>query len=99
MEASRNRLRWRGERLFPHLSPDGQQMVFVTFEPSVKGHPENKDVMLRMMTLKDKKITLLAKLFGGQGTMNVPSWSPDGKQFAFVSYQLVRKEAGTGRVP
>jgi len=84
---------------FPHLSPDGQQMVFVTFEPSVKGHPENKDVMLRMMTLKDKKITLLAKLFGGQGTMNVPSWSPDGKQFAFVSYQLVRKEAGTGRVP
>jgi Tol biopolymer transport system component len=74
---------------FPHFSPDGQQMVFVTFDPSVKGHPENKDVMLRMMTLKDKKITVLAKLFGGQGTMNVPSWSPDGKQFAFVSYQLV----------
>src|SRR5713226_7541462 len=74
---------------FPHLSPDGQQMVFVTFDASVKGHPENKDVMLRMMTLKDKKITVLAKLFGGQGTMNVPSWSPDGKQFAFVSYQLV----------
>jgi TolB protein len=35
---------------------------------------------------------VLAKLFGGQGTMNVPSWSPDGKQFAFVSYQLVSKE-------
>jgi TolB protein len=78
---------------FPHLSPDGQQMVFVTFDPSVKGHPENKDVMLRMMTLKDKKITVLAKLFGGQGTMNVPSWSPDGNQFAFVSYQLVPKES------
>jgi TolB protein len=74
---------------FPHLSPDGQLMVFVTFDPSVKGHPENKDVMLRMMTLKDKKITVLAKLFGGQGTMNVPSWSPDGNRFAFVSYQLV----------
>ena len=81
---------------FPHLSPDGQQMVFVTFDPSVKGHPENKDVMLRMMTLKDKKTTVLAKLFGGQGTMNVPSWSPDGKQFAFVSYQLVPKE-GAGK--
>ncbi len=74
-------------------------MVFVTYDASVKGHPENKDVMLRMMSLKDKKITALAKLFGGQGTMNVPSWSPDGKQFAFVSYQLVLKEAGTGRVP
>jgi TolB protein len=84
---------------FPHLSPDGQQMVFVTYDASVKGHPENKDVMLRMMTLKDKKVAVLAKLFGGQGTMNVPSWSPDGKQFAFVSYQLVPKEAGTGRVP
>jgi TolB protein len=78
---------------FPHISPDGQQMVFVTFDASVKGHPENKDVMLRMMSLKDKKITVLAKLFGGQGTMNVPSWSPDGKQFAFVSYQLVPKES------
>ena len=84
---------------FPHLSPDGQQMVFLTYDASVKGHPENKDVMLLMMTLTDKKITVLAKLFGGQGTMNVPSWSPDGKQFAFVSYQLVPKEAGTGRVP
>jgi TolB protein len=78
---------------FPHLSPDGELMVFVTFDPSVKGHPENKDVMLRMMSLKDKKITVLAKLFGGQGTMNVPSWSPDGKQFAFVSYELLLRES------
>src|SRR6266403_1805677 len=69
----------------------GNLMVFVTYDASVKGHPENKDVMLRMMTVKDKKITVLAKLFGGQGTMNVPSWSPDGKQFAFVSYQLAAK--------
>jgi TolB protein len=77
---------------FPHFSPDGQQVVFLTYDASVKGHPENKDVLLRMMTLKDKKITVLAKLFGGQGTMNVPSWSPDGKQFAFVSYQFAPKE-------
>jgi TolB protein len=74
---------------FPHFSPDGRQMVFLTYDASVTGHPENKDVMLRMMSMKDGKITVLAKLFGGQGTMNVPSWSPDGKQFAFVSYQLV----------
>jgi TolB protein len=77
---------------FPHFSPDGQQMVFLTYDASVTGHPENKDVMLRMMSMKDGKIMVLAKLFGGQGTMNVPSWSPDGKQFAFVSYQLVPKE-------
>ena len=40
------------------------------------------------MSLADGKITVIAKLFGGQGTINVPSWSPDSKNFAFVSYQL-----------
>ncbi len=74
---------------FPHISPDGQWMVFLTYDKSVSGHPENKDVMLRLMSLKDKKITVLVKLFGGQGTINVPSWSPDSKQLAFVSYQLI----------
>jgi TolB protein len=73
---------------FPHISPDGKWMVFLTYEKDVTGHPENKDVMLRLMSLADKKITVLAKLFGGQGTINVPSWSPDNKSVAFVSYQL-----------
>jgi Tol biopolymer transport system component len=77
---------------FPHISPDGKWMVFLTYEKNVTGHPENKDVMLRLMSLEDKKIAVLAKLFGGQGTMNVPSWSPDSKSVAFVSYQLVRTE-------
>ena len=79
---------------FPHISPDGQWMVFLTYDSSVTGHPENKDVMLRLMSLSEqnmaeKKITVLAKLFGGQGTMNVPSWSPDSKKIAYVSYQLI----------
>ena len=72
---------------FPHISPDGKWMVFLSYDHSVTGHPENKDVTLRLMSLSDKKIKLLAKLFGGQGTINVPSWSPDSKQLAFVSYQ------------
>jgi TolB protein len=74
---------------FPHISPDGEWMVFLSYDKSVTGHPENKDVMLRLMSLSDHKITVLAKLFGGQGTINVPSWSPDSKHLAFVSYQLV----------
>jgi Tol biopolymer transport system component len=77
---------------FPHISPDGKWMVFLTYEKDVTGHPENKDVMLRLMSLEDKKITVLAKLFGGQGTINVPSWSPDSKQIAFVSYQFIPPE-------
>jgi TolB protein len=77
---------------FPHISPDGQWMVFLTYEADVKGHPESKNVMLRLMSLSDKKITVLAKLFGGQGTINVPSWSPDSKRLAFVSYMMVPGE-------
>ena len=77
---------------FPHFSPDGSRMVFLTYDPSVQGHPENKDVQLRMMSMSDGKITELAKLYGGQGTLNVPSWSPDGKRFAFVSYAWVEEE-------
>jgi TolB protein len=74
---------------FPHISPDGRWMVFLTYEKGVTGHPENKNVMLRLMSLEDKRISILARLFGGQGTINVPSWSPDSKQVAFVSYELI----------
>jgi dipeptidyl aminopeptidase/acylaminoacyl peptidase len=82
---------------FPHISPDGKWMVFVSFDKSVEGHPPNKDVMLRIMSLADKKITVAAKLFGGQGTINVPSWSPDSKRLAFVSYQLIPNEDLTAK--
>jgi len=73
---------------FAHPSPDGKWIVFLSYDKSVTGHPENKDVTLRLMPAKGGKIETLAKLFGGQGTMNVPSWSPDSKQIAFVSYQM-----------
>jgi TolB protein len=74
---------------FPHISPDGKWMVFLAYDKTVTGHPPNQDVELRLMSLVDKKIHLLAKLFGGQGTINVPSWSPDSKKLAFVSYELL----------
>ena len=73
---------------FPHPSPDGKWLVFLTYEKEVAGHPENQDVTLRLMPLPSGKIEVIAKLFGGQGTINVPSWSPDSRKIAFVSYQL-----------
>jgi dipeptidyl aminopeptidase/acylaminoacyl peptidase len=78
---------------FPHISPDGLQMVFIAYEKGVTGHPAEKDVELRLMALKDKKVHVLAKLFGGQGTINVPSWSPDGAKLAFVSYRQLPEES------
>ncbi len=73
---------------FAHPSPDGKWIVFLSYEKDVKGHPENKDVMLRLMPAGGGEIRMLAKLFGGQGTINVPSWSPNSENVAFVSYRL-----------
>ena len=75
---------------FAHPSPDGKYLVFVSFGPEVPAgqHPPNKNVMLRRMDLETGEVTELIKLFGGQGTINVPSWSPDSKKIAFVSYRL-----------
>jgi Tol biopolymer transport system component len=78
-----NRNNW-----FGHVSPDGKWMVYLSYEPDVKGHPANQDVMLRLHNLGDGTEKDLVKLFGGQGTINVPSWSPDSKRVAFVSYQF-----------
>ena len=78
---------------FPHISPDGKWMAFLSYEPGVTGHPANKNVQLRLVRLLDGapsgNISILAWLFGGQGTMNVPSWSPDSQKVAFVSYELI----------
>lgn len=77
------------ENWFPHISPDGQLMAYLTYEKGVGDHPENKDVMLKVMTLTTKNVDVLTRLFGGQGTINVNSWSPDSRYLAFVSYQIV----------
>jgi Tol biopolymer transport system component len=75
---------------FPHPSPDGRWIAFLTYAADVEGHPENKDVTLRLMPVAGGEIRTLAHVFGGQGTINVPSWSPDSRSFAFVSYRLAR---------
>jgi TolB protein len=77
------------ENWFPHVSPNGLSIAFLTYEKGVGDHPENKDVMLRVMDLASRKVEVLTKLFGGQGTINVSSWSPNSQYLAFVSYQLL----------
>ncbi|MHC1694805.1 MAG: TolB family protein [Eubacteriales bacterium] len=76
---------------FPHVSPDGSSVVMISYK---KGdlkpdeHLPHKDVELRLMSSSGGDIQTVAELWGGQGTINVNSWSPDGKKFAFVSYKL-----------
>jgi Tol biopolymer transport system component len=77
------------EDWFPHPSPDGKCIVFLSFPKGTKGHPPNQRVLLRRLALAggDVKPQTLMRLFGGQGTMNVNSWSPDSTRFAFVRYE------------
>ena len=71
---------------FPHPSPDGKWLAFLSYNKEVEGHPPDQDVFLRIMSVETGNVEILTKLFGGQGTINVPSWSPNSKNIAFVSY-------------
>ncbi len=72
---------------FPHISPDGKRMVFISYGDDVApdDHPFYKHVYLRMMPADGGQPKVIAYVYGGQGTINVPSWSPDSKKVAFVS--------------
>jgi TolB protein len=74
---------------FPHLSPDGETVVYLSYPPGTQGHPADLWVELKLVRnghWKDAKT--VAKLFGGQGTINVNSWSPDSTRFAYIAYPL-----------
>lgn len=71
---------------FPHPSPNGDVVLFLAFPAGTTGHPRDKEVSLKLMDTDGGNIRTLLTFNGGQGTMNVPNWSPDGKEFAFVRY-------------
>ncbi len=71
---------------FPHVSPDGKAVVYISYPPGTTGHPANKDVTLRLMNPDGSGQRDLVTFFGGQGTINVNSWAPDSRRFAYVAY-------------
>jgi TolB protein len=74
---------------FPHLSPDGRRATFVAFPPGTEGHPA--DVWVDIMTTDTsdwQQPTTVARIFGGQGSLNVNSWAPDSAHFAYVAYPV-----------
>jgi TolB protein len=72
---------------FPHISPDGKWMVYISFPNDIEpnSHPSYQKVTLNLMPVAGGAPRVMAYLYGGQGTINVNSWSPDGKHIAFVS--------------
>lgn len=88
---NQTRMTWDEESncWFPHLSPDGKQVVYIAYKKgdvAPGDHPPCKNVEIRLMDADGENTRTLVRLFGGQGTLNVNSWSPDGTQLAFVSY-------------
>ena len=76
---------------FPHVSPDGQNIVYLAYLPEVSAddHPWYKHVYLVIKPVAGGDARVIANLYGGQGTINVPSWSPDSRQIAFVSNSIL----------
>ena len=72
---------------FPHPSPDGRFVAYLAYEAGTTGHPANRMVELRLMSADGGTPRILRSLFGGQGTLNVPSWAPDSRRFAYVKYE------------
>lgn len=75
---------------FPHPSPDGRWVVYLAYlEDQGDAHPFGRQVKLRLMNVRDGSVRdLTPPFFGGQGTINVPSWSPDSRRVAFVVYAV-----------
>jgi TolB protein len=76
---------------FPHLSPNGKLANYISFPPGTLGHPPDLDVEVRLVPTADwRDVVWRFPLLGGQGTINVNSWSPDSDRFAFVAYPMQR---------
>lgn len=76
---------------FPHISPDGKWVVYIAYnkdDVDPGDHPADKQVELRLMPSSGGESCVIARLFGGQGTINVNSWSQDSRRIAFVSYRI-----------
>jgi TolB protein len=73
---------------FPHLAPDGSTLVYLSYPPGVQGHPANETVLLRLADARAQGAEDAVELLGGQGTLNVNSWAPDSRRFAYVDYPV-----------
>ena len=71
---------------FPHFSPDGKELIFLTYAKGTISHPAHVELSIRRMPIEGGAPVELIRFFGGQGSLNVNSWSPDSQHFAYVDY-------------
>ena len=71
---------------FPHPSPDGRHLLYLAYPPGTTGHPGDLDVSLILCDLEGGNRRRILSFNGGQGSINVPCWSPDGSKFAFMRF-------------
>lgn len=77
-----NRVNW-----FPHPSPCGNHLVYLSYPPGTQGHPADLPVQLVLCRPDGSQRQVIAEFIGGQGTINVPSWRADGGAFAYIRYE------------
>ena len=75
---------------FAHIHPNNKVATIISYdEDQVQAHPFGRQVRIRLLDLQTKQIKdLTGPFYGGQGTINVPSWNPEGTKFAYVKYEL-----------
>ncbi|MEO8244194.1 MAG: hypothetical protein ABI832_17965 [bacterium] len=73
---------------FPHPSPDGRHILYLAYPTGTEGHPRDLPVALCLMSPDGSDRRRVLEFTGGQGSINVPCWSPDSRAFAFLRYRL-----------
>jgi len=71
---------------FPHPSSCGRHVLYLAYPPGTEGHPRDLAVALCLMDPDGGNRRRVVEMTGGQGSINVPCWSPDGRAFAYMRF-------------
>ncbi|GAA1917640.1 PD40 domain-containing protein [Microbacterium aoyamense] len=82
---------------FPHFDPAGTRVLYLSYAPGTESHPADVELLIRIMNADGTGIRDVVTLFGGQGTLNVNSWNPDGTRFAYAAYPIEGYGGGIDR--
>lgn len=82
---------------FPHLDPLGTRVLYLSYAPGTQTHPADVELLIRLLDLSSGEVRDVVSLFGGQGTLNVNSWAPDGQRFAYAAYPVKGYGGGVDR--